>query len=58
MSHIILALVYYIVLTPIGVFMRMLGKEPLSLRFDRNAESYWIKRQKGLNDKTSYEKMY
>ena len=46
MSHIILALVYYIVLTPIGLFMRILGKDPLTLRFDPKADSYWIKRAK------------
>jgi predicted acyltransferase len=58
MSHIILALVYYVVLTPIGFIMKIVRRDPLELSFDRNAESYWIKRQTGLNDKTSYEKMY
>lgn len=58
MSHIILALVYFVVLTPIGFFMKIVKRNPLELSFDRTAESYWIKRQKGLNDMTSYEKMY
>ena len=58
MSHIILALVYYVVLTPIGFFMKIVRRDPLELSFDRNAKSYWIKRQKGVHDKASYEKMF
>lgn len=58
MSHIILALVYYLVLTPIGVFMRILGKDPLTLRFDRKANSYWLKREDKEWNREKYEKMF
>ena len=58
MSHIILALVYYIVLTPIGVFMRIRGKDPLSLRFDPKADSYWVKREEKKWSRKNYEKMF
>jgi hypothetical protein len=58
MNHIILALLYYIVLTPIGLLMRILNRDPLTLRFDCNAESYWIKRQKVVQDNSSYENMF
>src|SRR5208337_2348676 len=44
-SHIVLALVYYIVLTPIGLFMRVVGKDRLTLRFDPMIDSYWVKRK-------------
>ena len=37
-------LLFYGVVTPTGLIMRALGKDPLRLRFDRNAESYWIRR--------------
>lgn len=40
-SHAILALVYYVVLTPIGLTLRVFRYDPLSRRFDRSAESYW-----------------
>lgn len=58
MSHIILALAYYIVLTPVGVFMRILRKDPLTLRFDPKADSYWVRREKTEWSKENYDKMF
>ena len=40
-SHVVLAIVYYLVFTPIGLIMRLLGYDPLSRRFDAKASSYW-----------------
>ena len=30
--------------TPIGLAMRLVGRDPLRRRFDRQASTYWIKR--------------
>jgi Saxitoxin biosynthesis operon protein SxtJ len=40
-SHLLLLAVYYLVLTPIGLIMRLLRHDPLERRFDRLAKSYW-----------------
>ena len=40
-----LALVFFIVLAPIGFFLKMLGKDFLFRRFEPNAPSYWISRK-------------
>ena len=40
-SHTVLALTYYLVLTPIGLLMRGLGRDPMERRFDRDGETYW-----------------
>ena len=40
-SHVILALVYYVVLTPIGWLARLGGYDPLARRFDPAAPTYW-----------------
>jgi hypothetical protein len=45
-SHIILAVVYYLVFTPIGLIMRLVGYDPMCRRFDAAAESYWVERPK------------
>ena len=37
----ILPLTYYLVLTPLGLIMRLAGKTGLKLGFDREALSYW-----------------
>ena len=44
-SHAILAAVYYAVLTPIGLLMHLVGRDPMRRRFDPQAESYWIERK-------------
>lgn len=40
-SHALLALIYYAVLTPIGLVMRLLGNDPMQRRLDRAATTYW-----------------
>ena len=43
-SPIALGLLFYGVLTPIGGLMRLVGQDPLRLKFDRAAASFWIDR--------------
>ncbi len=43
-SPVILGILFFAVFTPIGLWMRLIGKRPLSLTYDDNAESYWIPR--------------
>ena len=44
-SPLLMGLIFFLVVTPIGLTMRLLGKRPLDLKFDPNARSYWIKRE-------------
>ena len=46
-----LALLFFIVVTPLGLAMRMLGKDPLRLRRPAGAESYWseVRRKSSLD---------
>ena len=41
-SHLLLAAVFYLVLTPIGLVLKLAGKDPLRREFERDAASYWI----------------
>lgn len=34
--------IFFAVLTPAAMFMRLLGKDPLKLKRDPEAETYWI----------------
>jgi hypothetical protein len=57
-TYIILGIVYYIIMTPIGVVMKLFGKAPLpAMGTEMGAESYWIKRD-GKLEKESYEREY
>ena len=44
-SHLILGVVYYFVVAPTGLLMRLFGHDPLHRRFDANAKSYWVPRE-------------
>lgn len=44
MMRFVLGLLFYFVLSPIGITMRFLGKDILDQKIDRNASSYWKKR--------------
>jgi Saxitoxin biosynthesis operon protein SxtJ len=41
-SHLMMILIYHVVLTPIGLIMRLLGRDPMNRAFDRAASSYWV----------------
>lgn len=43
-SPIALGIVFYVTVIPTGLLLRLSGKDPLRLRLDHNAETYWIKR--------------
>jgi hypothetical protein len=43
-NPIVMAIVFFASVVPIGLLMRYLGKDPLRLKFDRAARSYWIER--------------
>ena len=47
-APIIMALVYFIILTPLSFIVRIFGKDLLRLKFFKEKESYWIKRKKKL----------
>ena len=42
-SPIIMAIIFFLVVTPTGIIMRLLGKDLLNLRFNKH-KSYWIEK--------------
>ena len=47
-APIVMAGVYFIVLTPISIIVRLFGKDLLKVKFSDKSKSYWIKRDKDL----------
>ena len=43
-SHALMAAVYFGVVTPIGLLMRLTGRDPMCRRLDRSAATYWTPR--------------
>ena len=46
MSPIVMGFVFFIVVTPTAVLMRIFGKDLLRLKMHKNLNSYWINREK------------
>lgn len=40
-SPVVMSLIYFLVITPIGLFMRLRGIDILKKKLDENAHSYW-----------------
>ena len=47
-APLIMALVYFLILTPISLLVRAFGKDLLSLKYSKQQNSYWIKRKKEI----------
>ena len=45
-SPIVMGVIYFLVVSPIGFVMRVLGKDLLRLKSNKNIKSYWINKDK------------
>ena len=49
-SPIVLFIIFIFLVTPIGLFMRLIGKDLLNEKTSKKISSYWIKRKIQMND--------
>ena len=42
LSYVILGTLFYLVITPVGLLVRLAGRDPIGRRFARDASSYWV----------------
>ena len=54
-APIVMSIVYFVILTPVSLIVRLFGKDLLGLKFIKENETYWIKRKKNL---TSMDKQF
>lgn len=45
MLHLVLGIMYYLVITPTGLLMRALGRDPMQRRYEPDTASYWVPHQ-------------
>lgn len=43
-SPIVLGMLFFLTVTPMAILLRLFGKDLLRLKFDKDAETYWIHR--------------
>jgi hypothetical protein len=48
-SYLVLAVVYYLVFTPVGLLLRLLGRDSLGRSFEPRLSSYFVRRQIDLD---------
>ena len=48
-APIVMGVVFFLVVTPIGFIMRIIGKDLLGKKYDKKKETYWIKRGKSVS---------
>ena len=58
MSRVLLSMLFYIALAPIGLWLRLSGKDLLDLQFKDGQNSYWKLRADGGGKKEDCEKQY
>lgn len=57
-NPIVLALLFFLVVTPMALVMRIAGKRPLRLAPDRTATTYWIEREPSTGGSSSMTRQF
>jgi hypothetical protein len=57
-NPIVLALLFFVVVTPMALLMRIVGKRPLRLAPDRTAPTYWIGRNPSTSGAASMRRQF
>ena len=47
-APVVMVIIYFLILTPISLIVRLFGKDLLGLKFSKQLKTYWIKRKKDL----------
>ncbi|MBT8377590.1 MAG: hypothetical protein KJN64_00010 [Ignavibacteria bacterium] len=58
MSRVILTILFYLVLTPIGLLAKLFGKKFMKLEYDKSVDTYWEKRQVKEKNKLDYKRQF
>lgn len=58
MSRVILIILFYLVITPIGLIAKLFAKRFLELKIDKSAKSYWEKRENIIKQPVDYERQF
>ena len=58
LTRVLLSMIFYLVVTPLGLLARLFGKDYLGLKDAQEGDSYWIPRENVRYDKSYYEKRF
>ena len=58
MTRVIMVIIFYLIVTPIGLIASITGKKFLDMKIDKSAKSYWIVRDSAQKVKADYERQF
>ena len=56
-SPIVIGSIFFVIFTPIGIFLKIIGRDELKL-LNKNSDSYWRKRQLNKDSQTSFKNQF
>jgi Saxitoxin biosynthesis operon protein SxtJ len=56
-SHVVMGAIYYLVITPFALVFKLIGRDALDRKLDKNAKSYWVEHRTG-GDPQRYFKQF
>jgi hypothetical protein len=57
-TPVMMSVLFFVVVTPIALLMRIAGKDPLQLKRDPSAETYWVERPRPSPPAGSYKDQF
>lgn len=57
-TGLLLIAVFFLIITPLAIVMRLMGKDTLYRRWDRSAVTYWVKKEKPSGRLERYERQF
>ena len=58
MTKVILTIFFFVVLTPVGLFFKLIGRDALTRKIDKDAETYWIDKEYPIEDRSRLENFF
>lgn len=57
-SHVVMGIIYYLVITPIALVFKIMGRDALQRGIDKGAKTYWVEHRTGAGDPGRYFKQF
>ena len=57
-TRILLTIFFFVVITPVGLFFKLIGRDALHRKFDQDAATYWIDKEYPITDRSRYENFF
>jgi hypothetical protein len=58
LGPLVMGMLFYCLLTPLGLVLRLAGRDRLRLRLDRSQPSYWVARASAAGRQTSMTRQF